>query len=355
MTSFLDLPNELIVAIASRLQKPYETLQLILANHHIYHTCLYLLYKHITLDFRAAYRSSPKSVLTNYRSRQVGQGYPHAAITRLSSLLSQPGVHLGLGVHVLDLTLELNAKCPDYGLRALLPHLHNLRHFRLSVERALNLDGKSQMATLSARSLGSALDPVRNTLKSLCICADHDRAHRDRSSIGDLRHLTSLESLSIQSHVLLGDRISNWPTSLQHILPLSIQELLFDCRADGVEANDGSWRYSLNISAKRAETVCFMLENVLTRSPGALQDLRNIILLVNGATPGAPFPQSTEYLFKWWDNMQAKILEWGIRIEMKTFRSQGPLTTNSSPFRSDRRPYYLETPFPCSQVKTFRV
>lgn len=346
MTSFLDLPNELIVAIASHLQKPNETLQLILANHHIYYTCLYILYKHITLDFRAAYRSSPKSVLTNYRSRLVGQGYPHGAITRLSSLLSQPGVHLGSAVHVLDLNLELNAKCPDFGLRALLPHLDNLRHFRLSVERALNLDGKSRMATLSARSLGSALDPIRKTLKTLCICADHDRAHRDRSSIGDLRHLTSLESLSIQSHVLFGDRLSNWPISLHQVLPLSVQELLFDCRADGVEANDGFWRYSLNVSARRAETVCLMLENLMTRTPGALQDLRSITLLLNGAQFGHPFPQRIASRFKWWDNIHAKVLERGMRIELKTFRPRGLLTTNSSPFPSDRRPYYLETPFP---------
>lgn len=344
MTSFLDLPNELIVAIASFLQKPYETLQLILANRHIHQICLHLLYKHITLDFRAAYRSSPKSVLTNYNSRQVGQGYPHGAITRLSSLLSQPGVHLGSGVHVLDLTLELNAKCPDFGLRALLPHLHNLRHFRLSIENALNLDGKSRITTLSARSLGSDLDPVRKTLKSLCICADHDRAHRDGSSIGDLRHLTSLESLSIQSHILFGDKLNNSPKSLQQILPLSIQELLFDCRADDVEETAGSWRYSLNATARRAETVCSMLENLLMRSPGALQDLRNITLLLNGAQLGYPFPQRIASMFKKWDDIQAKVLERGMRLELKTFRRQGLLTTNSSPFPSDRRPYYLDTP-----------
>lgn len=344
MTSLLDLPTELIVAIASHLHKPYDTLQLILVNHHIYHTCQHLLYKRITLDFRAAYRSSPKSILRNYRSRQVGQGYPHGAITRLSSLLSQPGVRLGSGVHVLDLTLELNAKCPDFGLRALLPPLHNLRHLRLSVERALNLDSKSQMATLSARSLGSDLDPVRKTLKSLCICTDHDRIHRDGSSIGDLRHLTSLESLSIQSHVLFGDRSNNRTKSLQRILPPSIQELLFDCRADDVETTGGSWRYPLNVTAKRAETICFMLDNLLLRSPEALQGLRNITLLLNGAPLGHPFPERIASLFKWWDNIQAKVLERGMRLEVKTFRRQGLLTTNSSPFPSDRRPYYLEKP-----------
>lgn len=338
MTSFLDLPNELIVAIASFLQKPYEILQLILSNRHIHQTCQHLLYKYITLDFRAAYRSSPKSVLTNYHSRQVGQGYPHGAITRLSLLLSQPGVHLGSDVHALDLTLELNAKCPEFGLRALLPHLHNLRHFRLSIEKALNLDGKSQITRLSARSLGADLDPVSKTLKSLCICADHGRTHRDGSSIGDLRHLTSLQSLSIQSHILFGDKKNNSLRSLHQILPLSIQELLFDCLSEEIR---GPWRDLLSVSVKRAEPIRSMLESHLMRSPGALQDLRNITLLLEYEYSHS---SRTASLFKRWDNVYAKVLERGIRLELKTFRRQELLTTKSSPFPSERRPYYLETP-----------
>lgn len=341
MTSLLDLPNELIVAIASFLQKPYEILQLILSNRHIHQTCLHLLYKYITLDFRAAYRSSPRSVLTNYHSRQVGQGYPHEAITRLSSLLSQPGVHLGSDVHALDLTLELNAKCPDFGLRALLPHLHNLRHFRLSIEKALNLDGKSRITMLSARSLGADLDPVSKTLKSLCIYADHGSAHRDGSSIGDLRHLTSLESLSIQSHILFGDKINNSLRSLHQILPLSTQDLLFDCLSDDVEETRGPRRDLLAVSLKRAEPIRSMLENLLMRSPGALQDLRNITLLLEYEYSHSPKNAS---LFKRWENVYAKGLERGMRLELKTFRRQGLLTTKSSPFPSERRPYYLETP-----------
>lgn len=75
MASILDLPNELIVAIASNLHRPYDTLQLILAR----------------------------------------DMYSHGAITPLPRLLKQPGVHLGSGVHVLDLKLELNAKYPDFG------------------------------------------------------------------------------------------------------------------------------------------------------------------------------------------------------------------------------------------------
>lgn len=341
MTSFLDLPNELIVAIASLLQKPYGILQLILSNRHIHQTCRHLLYKYITLDFRAAYRSSPRSVLTNYQSRQVGQGYPHGAITRLSSLLSQPGVHLGSDVDALDLTLELNTKCSDFGLRALLPYLHNLRHFRLSIEKALNLDGKSRITTLSARSLGADLDPVSKTLKSLCIHADHGPAHRDGSSIGDLRHLTSLESLSIQSHILFGDKINNSLRSLHQILPLRIQELLFDCLSDYVEETGGPWRDLLAVSAKRAEPIRSMLENLLMRSPGALQDLRNVTLLVEHEYLDSP---RTAILFKRWDNVYAKSLERGMRLELKTFRRPGLLITKSSPFPSERRPYYLETP-----------
>lgn len=156
-------------------------------------------------------------------------------------------------------------------LRALLPPLHNLGHFRLSVKRALNLENKSQMATLSARSLGSDLDPVRKTLKSPCIFAEHDHIHRDGSSIGDLHYLTSLESLSIQSHVLFGDRSNNRTKSLQQILPLSIQELLFDCRADDIATTGSSWRYPFFVTEKRAETTCFMIDDLLMRSPEALQ------------------------------------------------------------------------------------
>lgn len=345
MTSLLDLPNELIVAIASHLHKPYDTLQLILVNHHLYHTFQFILYKHITLDFRAAYRSSPKALLTNYHSRQVGEGYPHGAITRLSSLLSQPGVHLGSDVLVLDLKLELNTKCCDFGLRALLPSLHNLRHFRLSVESALNLDIKSRIATLSARSLGFDLYPVRKTLKSLCICTDHDRMHRDGSSIENLRCLTSLERLSIQSHVLFGDSSNNRTKSLQQILPLNIQELLFDCRAD-ILTPGRSWRYPLNVTAKRAETIRFMIDDLLRRSPEALQGLRNITLLLSGPPLGHPFPVRIASLFKWWDNIQATVLERGMRLELKNFQRQGLLTTNTSPFPSDQRPYYLEKPLP---------
>lgn len=274
--------------------------------------------------------------------------YPHGANNPLSTLLKQPGVHLGSGIHVLDLKLELNAKCPDFGLRALLPPLHNLRHFRLSVERALNLENKSQMATLSARSLGSDLDPVRKTLKSLCICTEHDRIHRDGSSIGDLRHLTSLESLSIQSHVLFGDRSNNRTKSLQQILPLSIQELLFDCCADDIETTGRSWRYPLNVTEKRAETICFMIDDLLRRSPEALQGLSYITLLQNGAPLGHLFPARIASLFKRLDNIQATVLERGMRFELKTFRRQWTLTTNSSPFSSHQRPYYLEKPLPCS-------
>lgn len=354
MASLIDLPNELIVAIASLLQKPYEILQLILVNGHLYQTCLYLLYRHIILNWRAAYRSSPKSVLTNYQSRQVGQGYPHRAITRLSSLLSKPGVYHGSGVHVLDLRLELNTQCPDFGLRALLPHLHNLRHFRLSIEKALNLDGESQITKLSARSLGSALDPVRKTLKSLCIYTEHDRAHRDGSNIGDLRHYTSLESLSIQCHILFGQKSKSSPRALQQILPLSIQQLFFDCRADDV--GETSWRHALNVTAKRAETICSMLENLLIRMSGALQGLRKITLLLGYPFPhrvdltntnlyfGYPFPKRIANLFKRWDDVQEKVLERGIRLELRTFRPQVLLTTNTPRFQSDRRPDYLDTP-----------
>lgn len=354
MASFTNLPNELIVAIASRLRKPHEILQLILANRHLHQTCLCVLYKHIILDCGAAYRFSPKSVLTNYQSRQIGQGYPHRAIARLSSLLSQPGVCHGSGVHILDLTLELNTRSSDFGLRALLPHFQNLRRFRLSIEKALNLDGESPITRFSARSLGTDLDPVYKTLKSLCICAGHDRAHRDGSRIGNLRHYSSLESLAIQCHVLFGDKVHRSLRPLQEILPSSIQELLFDCRADDVE--ETSWRYALNVTARRAETICAMLENLLLVTPGAVQDLKNITLLLGYPFPhrvdltstnllfGYPFPQGITDLFKRWDNIRLQVLDRGITVELKTFRRQVRLTTNSLPFPSDRKPDYLETP-----------
>ena len=279
MASLLVLPNELLIAIGSHLQKPSDLLHFILVNQRAYRELTHLLYHNINLDYRDS-----DSLLSTCRGDSFR--YPFFPIDLLHIRLKLKP-QLGSNTRALDIVLVAYTSCQQYGL-ILLPYLPRLQHLSLSIRK---VDGQLIAPTFSPSTLADSLSSVSGTLKTLRLHADHNPAECDGTRIGSLRHYTLLESLTIQNHILLGEDMNSL-SHLNAILPPALQGLRVGFVVNGVDGIEDEGNVRVLAFSQKGDLICPLPANPPMEDPNALRERHRVTLILQKANPSQLGPKT---------------------------------------------------------------
>lgn len=283
--SLLELPSELLIAIGSHLRKPSDLLHYILVNQRTYRELAHLLYQNINLDYRDA--NSPLS--TCHSESSPSRGYPFMPINLLNILLKiRP--QLGSNTRTLDIVLVDYTSCQEYGL-VLLPYLPRLQYLSLSIRR---VDDQFTTPTLSPCMLADSLNFVSGTLKTLRLHADHNPAECDGSRIGSLRHYTLLESLTIQSHILLGEDMNSL-SHLNAVLPPALKGLRVGFVVNGVDSIEDEGNFRVLAFSQKGDLICPLPASRPAEDPNALREQHRVTLILQKASPSQLGPKTQHH------------------------------------------------------------
>lgn len=202
MAKFTDLPNELILDIASHLDKSSDRLRLLLLNHRTNALKLPLLYKNIILH--------QSDILPSKHALEC-------PLSRLASTLAKDN-SLGRTIYSIRLPITTAECTSDHVLGPLLPYLSSLKSLEILTT------GFHGVAYQPSR-LAPALQSVNGTLESLTLCMGNSIQHLMGCSIGSLHDFPALKKLSIQSQILLGmeEYGGGNPTPMDQILPMGLE------------------------------------------------------------------------------------------------------------------------------------
>lgn len=279
MVSLLELPNELFVAIGSHLRKPSDLFHFILVNRRAHCELTHLLYQNINLDYRDTDALSSTCHSDSFQ-------YPFTPINLLSNRLKiKP--QLGSDTRTLDIVLLEHTSYQQYGL-ILLPYLPRLQHLSLSIRKVDNL---LMTRTLSPSTLADSLNFVSGTLKTLRLHADHTPAECDGTRIGSLRHYTLLESLTIQTHILLGEDMNSL-SHLNAILPPALQGLRVGFVVNGVEGVEEEGNVRVLAFSQKGDLICPLPANPPTEDSNALRERHRVTLILQKANPSQLSPKT---------------------------------------------------------------
>lgn len=285
MASLLELPNELLIAIGSHLRKPSDLLQFILVNQRAHRELTPLLYQNIDLDYRDA--NAPLSTCHSDNSPRCG--YPFMPVNLLNTLLKiRP--QLGSNTLTLEIVIVDYTLCQKYGL-VLLPYLPRLQHLSLSIRKVGDL---FPTPTLSPTTLADSLNYVSGTLKSLRLHADHSPAECDGSRIGSLRHYTLLESLTIQSHILLGEDMNSL-SHLNAVLPPALQGLRVGFVVNGVDSIEDERNVRVLAFSQKGNLIYPLPATRQEEEPNALRERHRVTLILQKANPSQLGPQTQNH------------------------------------------------------------
>ena len=285
MASLLKLPNELLIAIGSHLRKPSDLLQFILVNQRAHRELTPLLYQNINLD----YRDANALLSTCHRGSSPRCGYPFMPINLLNTLLKiRP--QLGSNTRTLDIVIVDYTSCQQYGL-VLLPYLPRLQHLSLSIRK---IDDLFLTPTFSPSTLADSLNFVSETLKTLRLHADHNPAECDGSRIGSLRHYTRLESLTIQSHILLGEDMNSL-SHLNAVLPPALQGLRVGFVMNGVDGIEDEGNVRVLAFSQKGDLIYPLPATCPAEDPNALRERHRVTLILQKANPSQLGPKTQNH------------------------------------------------------------
>lgn len=233
MARFTDLSNELILAMRFHLRKPTDILTLALIDRRCYAMILPLLYETVTLHLE-----DYLSIDRRYSDLKVQAKIFQLLRTQRHAQIRTLNVCASLGYDLSFPTKQLN-------LFRLLPHLKSLTFLQLHILKSVN-----GTRVFPVWFLSKALRSTSGTLRHLVLCIQGREDHH--LPIGNLRTLTALKHLCIQSSVLLGQP----PTKLEiasaadrgeelmrramvsELLPVSLESLELHCCRDGSGLKD---------------------------------------------------------------------------------------------------------------------
>ena len=236
MAKFPDLPNELVIAVASHIRKPGDILQLCIAERRSHDAILPLLYENIVLHHH------DYSIPENNEIFQL-----HSLKSNISSLCQlfkqqQQNAKAGNGQ-----SADFGAECRSLSINMLdsvvpstsivckllnfVPFLKNLsviisrRPLNYLPDWAFGLD-----------NLGRVLYPMRDTLETLTVVIGRYEGNCSNVGVGSLHSFNALRKLHIQSQALIGceyDKDSIWHTKaesmLSQLLPPKLEKLAIHC------------------------------------------------------------------------------------------------------------------------------
>lgn len=332
MTQIQDIPNELILAIGSHLQRPSHILSFVLVNRRVHSLILLLLYERIAIDcignnvrfdglpgevhqyissflplpsLLALALSSKRShcILAPqlYRSRsgtgignravscarhtdgnslasiippQLGdiEHDPHGKLARLSHKLSNTKDNVGSTILSMRLSLGFNDKCHNFDLAMLLSKLPKLKCFSLSTPWR---HASCNPLAFSPSSLARGLHFAGTQLEHLTLDVDHLTHNTNHSAIGSLRHLTAMKHLRIRAHLIIhGGLYGAIDDSLGSLLPERLETLVI--RVSKHEA----WGDNIDQIGAQGNQIAAALSELFEGRPEVLPALRDITIYI---------------------------------------------------------------------------
>ncbi len=201
-----------------------------------------------------------------------------ARLHHLTSVLKNPAISHKSLIECLDLELDSDTFHGSFERSDIMRYLPSLKSLCLSSKRPAG-ESDPDPYPVSPFVIGKRLWDVRKTLERLAIDIDQDTDFRGGSGIGTLRYFIALKHLSIQSHILLGergdhlknsqienDRVVLDRTMLAGILPPGLQELQINCLTLGEGEYKCDW----------TQVITILLEDLMKWGLETLPELRDI-------------------------------------------------------------------------------
>ena len=233
MAKFMDLSNELVIAIVSFIRKPADILQLCIADRRSHDIILPLLYENIVLHHLDYPTDRPHSLSSNVIS--LCRLFNHQQQNGRSG--NSNGPDFGAGCRSLNINMHWSTRCNAYSVTELLSFLPFLRNLSfISSRRRFFYYGPS--IKFPTVDLGQALHPLQDTLVTLTLYIGHEFEYCTIYGIGSLHRFKAMKQLCIQSPVLVGWGAGPSELSLSRLLPPKLEDLTIHCCTNGV--NDTS-------------------------------------------------------------------------------------------------------------------
>ena len=242
MAKFTDLSNELVLAIASFIQKPVDILRLCLLERRSYKLVKPLLYENIVFNYvdyptNIAGRglrsmSADISLFCRFIKQQLEE----------SSRRNRDGPTFHRECRSLAIYIDERLTYANYDVVGVCGFVPFLKSFSLITNP--RFDDPKKDVRFKIDALGRALQPLRHTLESLTLFIRNQDDCWTAAGFGSLHNFTAMKKLRIQSQVLLC-RASDLPGNrastllLSQILPPSLEDLTIHCCEHGSGRTDG--------------------------------------------------------------------------------------------------------------------
>ncbi len=290
MAKFTDLPNELVIAIASLLRKPADILQLCYAERRCYELAQPLLYDNILFDHisylthKSAYQIHKLSSTIHIFCRCIKQQ------EKENSRRNRDGPSFGKRCRSLAINTNERLSYSAYDMIGVCAFVPFLRSF--SLISSPRLDDPSKDTRLAIDAVGRALRPLRHTLEALTLFITNQNYCWAAGGIGSLHSFQAMKKLRIQSQVLLGGGRRSAPTLLlSEILPPKLEDLTIHCcdheSEHTNEEGDIAHHVEAPLDEKSFSTRSFEPDERLTRTDRRIID-SVVVCLLDVSLSGTP-------------------------------------------------------------------
>ena len=220
MARSVDLPNELLCKIGILLNTNNDKLCFIAVNKRTLKLLIPILFEHLAIG------------------SSLNWLHPLCKVKLLWPTLTNKSSNIGHAVH--SVRVENHQGCSRElevvsQLPILTPNLKNI-----CIVTPLGCAEDTEQLLFSTIDFRRILCAFTGTLKTLTLCVGGDDYYTGRSGIGSLKHLTGLETLCVQLHLLLGDESGDHlpPEIMRGTLPASLQRFTLHMRCQSGNTDD---------------------------------------------------------------------------------------------------------------------
>ena len=237
MAKFTDLPNELVIAVASHTRKPGDILQLCIAERRSHHVILPLLYENIVLHHLDYSIPEDNGVLQLHSLKSNISSLCQLFKQQQQNAKTGNGQSADFGAECRSLSINmLDSVVPTTSivckLLNFIPFLKNL-----SVVISRRSLGYLPDWAFGLDKLGRVLYPMRDTLEILTLFIGRYEGNCSNVGVGSLHRFNALKKLHIQSQALIGceydkDSIFGYTKAesmLSQLLPPKLEKLAIHC------------------------------------------------------------------------------------------------------------------------------
>ncbi len=291
MAKFTDLPNELVIDIASLLRKPADILHLCYAERRCYELAQPLLYENIISD-HISYLTHESAHQTHKPSSTIGLFCRCIKKQEQeNSRRNRDGPSFGKRCRSLAINTNERLAYSAYDMIGVCAFVPFLKSF--SLISSPRLDDPSKDTRFAIDAVGRALRPLRHTLETLTLFITNQNYCWAAESIGSLHSFQAMKKLRIQSQVLLGGggALYNKTLLLSEILPPKLEDLTIHCcdyeSEHTNEEGDIAHHVEAPLDEKSFSTRTFEPDERLTRTDRRIID-SVVVCLLDVSLSGTP-------------------------------------------------------------------